>query len=124
MADDEESNQRGDPELASRIHEAKEYCGRSQRQIALDVGVTAQSATKWFKWGYIDKSNIPAFCRATGTSIEWFLTGEGDIADGNPLKDATVEQVIRALQNLPEEVIGEALQQLGATFQKRRRKPK
>ena len=87
---------KGDPEFAARIKAAIDFSGRPQRQIALDVGVTAQSVTKWLRWGYLDKKNIPAFCRACGVSIEWFLTGEGDVEAPNPLRDASDDEIIEA----------------------------
>jgi transcriptional regulator with XRE-family HTH domain len=87
---------KGDPELAERIAKAISFSGGVQRQIAIRVGVTPQSVTKWLRWGYMDKQHIPAFCRACGVSIEWFLTGEGDIEATNPIKDASDDQIIAA----------------------------
>ena len=95
MVDTPDSNE----EQAARIRAAMDSSGRSQRQIALEVGVSAQAATKWRAMGHMDKSNIPAFCRACGISIEWFLTGEGQMIAGNPLAAATGEQIIEAIRD-------------------------
>lgn len=94
MVDDDK--QAGDAELADRVREAIKVSGRSQRQIAIEVGVAPQSITKWLRLGYIDKKNIPAFCRACGVSIEWFLTGAGSVTADNPLREASDEEIIRA----------------------------
>lgn len=118
-----ESKREQEIAFGERLLEAIEYSGKSKRQVALAVDVTPQSATRW-ALGYLDKKRIPAFCKATGCSIEWLLTGEGSIDDDNPVKGATVSQVIQAMEAFSDDQIGEVLQRIGANVQSRRRKTK
>lgn len=91
-----DSDVKGDPVFGARLQEAVRFSGKSRRQVALALGITAQSAQKWEKLGYLSKERIPDFCRECGVSIEWLLSGEGEIAAPNPLRDATDEEIIAA----------------------------
>lgn len=90
-----------DPEFARRIRQAMdEYAkpaGKSNAEVAREVGVTPQSATKWKNRGYLDKRRIPAFCRACNVSIEWLLTGEGDPQVSNVLQGLTADEITQTL---------------------------
>ncbi len=98
----EEQTRKGDPELAERMTKALAYAdehGKANRVVAMEVGVTAQSVVKWKRYGYLAKENIPQFCRACGISIEWFLTGKGDMVEPNPLRSASRDEILAAIRD-------------------------
>lgn len=95
MAD--EQNRIGDPGMAERIKIALDQAGKAQRQVAMDVGVSAQSVTKWKRHGYMDRKNIPSFCRACNVSIEWMLTGDGSMRPENPLQSLSAESLVNLI---------------------------
>ena len=113
-------NRRGDPKLAKRILAAMDiYSGKPQTQIALEVGVSPQAVTRWRKLGYLNKERIPAFCRACGVSIEWFLTGQGDPQGTNPFANLSSDEIIQAAKDhLTTEEQARLLQGLLSLFSK------
>lgn len=72
------------------------------------AGITYTTLTRW-KDGTSDPkmSNIIAFAKAAGVSLDWLMTGEGDSTVQAPVIDpvtgVSVEQAIDTLKNLIED---------------------
>lgn len=68
--------------LKSRIAKAIAR-GPSQSEIAVKCGVTDQSVYGWKTTGKIGKQSLERLAEATGVSLSWLLTGNGqDCIDG------------------------------------------
>ena len=62
-------------EIAPRLAIAVQESGRKQVDIAKDIGVSKSGLSQWLDTGKISSSQIPAFAKATGVSVEWLMTG-------------------------------------------------
>lgn len=65
--------------IGGRIAKAIELSGKSQRQIALSIGITPQALNKWPKTGNASKEALFKFCELTGINYNWLLTGHGNM---------------------------------------------
>ena len=81
--------------LQNRLQIALDSSGKSQRKIALAIGITPQALNKWLKTGNASKENLKDFSDETGCDYLWLLTGEerptnqtGFISDDEALKMA------------------------------------
>ncbi|MTI13807.1 helix-turn-helix domain-containing protein [Sansalvadorimonas verongulae] len=74
---DEDTNH----QLADRIAEAICSSDRSQRQIAIEIGVPPQTITKWIRSGSISKHNVSKLAEATSVNTYWLLTGDTEHSD-------------------------------------------
>jgi len=77
--------------ISVRITEAIKGSGKSQKQIALEVGVTPQAVNRWTRSGIISKENLYQLALKTGTSMEWLLGIDKEPKYGNPFDDVTVD---------------------------------
>lgn len=109
----DEKPPKGNPPLALRIRQAIKLSGRSQADIARDLGVTPQSLTRWVGGGYIDKQRIPAFCRACGVDVGWLVTGEGEPRTSDPLRGLSPERIVEVLQaHMTRDELAELIREL------------
>lgn len=70
--------------IGGRIAEAIKYSGKSQRQIALDIGITPQALNKWPKTGKASTKALFRFSYVTGVSFSWLIEGNGDMVRSLP----------------------------------------
>jgi len=79
--------------LAARIREAIEGSGKSQADIAREVGVSNSAVTLWLNGGIksLKADTATALQRATGYRSEWIVTGRGQkkLAQSNVAPAAT-----------------------------------
>lgn len=67
-------------ELKQRVAKAIKESGKSQKQIADQIGVTPQAITRWLKVGTISKDNLFKLAMATDSSFYWLASGmEGHV---------------------------------------------
>ncbi|WP_299733892.1 XRE family transcriptional regulator [uncultured Endozoicomonas sp.] len=66
-------------DIAHRISVAIERSGKSQRKVAIEIGVTPQAITKWLKTGNISRESLDGLAKATGVSASWLLSGIGSM---------------------------------------------
>mgnify|MGYP001131737037 CR=1 FL=1 len=69
--------------IEERIAQAIEHSGKSQRKIALAIGVSPQALNKWLKTGNAKKELLVKFSKITGVNFEWLVTGLGDMTSEN-----------------------------------------
>lgn len=78
--------------LADRISQSVKSSGKSQRQIAIAIGITPQALNKWLKTGNADKEHLLHFARETGVDFEWLLTGrEYESATGKGASSSAIK---------------------------------
>ena len=66
-----------DSDITQRIERAISFSGKSQRKVALEIGVSAQAITKWLKTGNISRENLKGLAATTGVNASWLLDGKG-----------------------------------------------
>lgn len=70
--------------MKKRVQLAIEQSGKTQAQIADDVGVTQQTVQQWLA-EFEDKGTLPRhgrldkFCTSTGVSKTWLISGIGEM---------------------------------------------
>jgi predicted transcriptional regulator len=73
-----------DIEMKKRVQLAIEQSGKTQVQIADDVGVTQQTVHQWVA-EFADKGTLPRhnkldkFCASTGVAKTWLVSGIGEM---------------------------------------------
>ena len=66
-------------DFGSRIAEARDATGRSQAELANQLGVKVSTIDKWERGAASPRSNrLPALAGVLGVSVSWLIVGHGD----------------------------------------------
>jgi transcriptional regulator with XRE-family HTH domain len=76
---------------AERVGWAIQHSQRALEDLAAEMGCTHSSLSQWQR-GHTNIANVKvhllvAFSRATGVSLDWLLTGNGQRTVGNPTRE-------------------------------------
>lgn len=92
-------------ELADRYQRARMLSGKTQRQLADDIGYTERTIGSYER-GEPDQPLrvVQQWAKATGVRAEWLMTGEGDpFREGRPVAvEAALADVTEALARIEE----------------------
>lgn len=102
LAEELRMDDRERTELAQRYQRARMLSGKTQRQVADDIGYTERQAAAYER-GEVDQLLRVAhqWAAATGVRVEWLMTGEGD-----PLPAAEADRLSR-IEALLVELVAE-----------------
>lgn len=93
--------------FGSRLKEAREHKKITQAKLAEKTGVEPASVSRW-ESGKIfpEEHRLPDICKTLGVSVEYFIHGNGRLADGiNQIKKVLTEfQIAEANKSLPGDI--------------------
>ncbi len=87
-----------------RIADTIENSGKSQRQVADEIGITPQSITKWMKTGLISLDHAAALAEVTGGDLRYLASGKHGLKIAEPhteyqIKHADIHQLLEKLDS-------------------------
>lgn len=65
--------------LAQRLMQSLTASRLKQAEIAAEIGVSTAAVSLWFRTGQVAVRHLPQIAELLGVSLEWLLTGQGEI---------------------------------------------
>jgi len=76
------------------------------RRIAIREGVTDQAVGRWRRTGKIQRDHLAGLAEELGVSLEWLLTGKGEIRPSRSSKELEVPIIGDTTNGVDPEIIG------------------
>lgn len=99
--------------ISKRINQIRKESGKSQAEFGKSLGVSRDVISN-IEYGRVEPKDlfIDHLCHIYAINKQWLLTGEGEQEDHNIESKKNVDEAIKIIETLPEELQEYAIEQL------------